>query len=151
MIHQKIYKGIDGGIYHCHPVNSQIDMFGDSHSNNILVMISVQEINMVGQPTNSKWDNYKSKHFHNLKWKKKDLKSKEVALFTKVDTYFDKDESLSFHKVFTEIGSLGFTECGKATKWIDVSKLSIVPRVQSSKGISFYFFSLFLFVRLSNY
>ena len=36
--------------------------------------------------------------------------------------FFDENEQLSFYKVFTEIGSLGFREFGRASKRTDVSK-----------------------------
>ena len=36
--------------------------------------------------------------------------------------FFDKNEPFSFYKVFTEIGSLGFTEFGRASKRTDVSQ-----------------------------
>ena len=35
---------------------------------------------------------------------------------------FDKNEQLSFYKVFTEIGSFGFGEFGRASKRTEVSK-----------------------------
>ena len=42
-----------------------------SHTDNIFVMICVEKVDVIGQPEDGKGDHYKSKHFHNLEYKKK--------------------------------------------------------------------------------
>ena len=53
-------------------------------------------------------------------WLSPDMRS----LATKIAQFcfLGKNKQLSFYKVFTEIGSLGFTEFGRASKRTDISK-----------------------------
>ena len=66
IVHPKVNQGVDGRVDHCHPVDAQVGVLGDGHSDDLLVVVGVEKVDVVRQPTDSKSYHDKAKHFHNL-------------------------------------------------------------------------------------
>ena len=65
-VHSIVNSRINHGISHSQPIETEIDMLDIRFGHNLLVVVSVDKIHVVGQPTNGKYQNHYHEHFHNL-------------------------------------------------------------------------------------
>ena len=65
-IHPIIYDRIDHSVCHCKPIKSEEDLRYIFELDYRLIMIVVDEIYMVRQPTNAEYNHNYKEHLHNL-------------------------------------------------------------------------------------
>jgi hypothetical protein len=65
-VHGIVYYGVDTAVGHGQPVEGQEHVLGVPGPHDGRVVEGVHEVDVVGQPTHSKYKGYSTKHFHNL-------------------------------------------------------------------------------------
>lgn len=68
-IHPIINERIDHGIGHSEPVEAQIDVLSIFAVDDLGVVVNVDEVSVVRQPTESENEHYKNEHLDNLQQK----------------------------------------------------------------------------------
>ena len=81
-VHKEVNDGIDRGIDHSQPVKCQEDVLNVGKCPYARKVVGVEEVNVVWQPTNSKYHNKNQKHFDNLQ--KRIKKSNNCMIFRKL-------------------------------------------------------------------
>ena len=66
-VHPVIDERIEHGISHSKPIKSKVDVLDHRHSDNLFVVVCVNEVDVIWEPTDGKDDNDHDEHFDNLK------------------------------------------------------------------------------------
>ena len=65
-VHPVVDERVEHGVGHGEPVEAEVDVLDDGHRDDFLVVVRVDEVHVVGQPTHGEDDHHHHKHFHNL-------------------------------------------------------------------------------------
>ena len=67
LVHPVVDNRIDTAVEHGKPVEEEVHVLGVPGSHDARVEVGDDEVDMVGQPTDGKYQSYCTKHFDNLK------------------------------------------------------------------------------------
>ena len=70
-VHPVIDEGIEHGVGHGQPVESQVDVLDVGLRDDLFVMVGVDEVDVVGEPAHGEDDDHHDEHFDNLEGRKK--------------------------------------------------------------------------------